>query len=228
MIGSKLGNITFLSARPRLYQGALENKLFSDFARLKEQGRFHCMPAMLAGDTESGWAFIRKGDFEPMAEKKYQNFLEYSQLYPEYSFVFVGDNGQGDLSAGARMVVRHPDRVEAVFIHVVQPLDSTYGFDVVQAMDPDLRERIVFFNDFVEAATVAASRGFFHSIALPDIANDARSEFEVAGFSSAAAREEARKKLNISLADAAALWQKGGVTIEAPEPLPTLDEVTKC
>ncbi len=35
------------------------------------------------------------GDYRPMALKKLQNFKEYAALYPEYSFVFIGDNGQG-------------------------------------------------------------------------------------------------------------------------------------
>ena len=31
---------------------------------------------------------------EPLAQKKAQNFLEFQSLYPEFDFVFVGDNGQ--------------------------------------------------------------------------------------------------------------------------------------
>jgi phosphatidate phosphatase APP1 len=30
---------------------------------------------------------------EPIAAKKAQNFREYAALYPEFAFVFVGDNG---------------------------------------------------------------------------------------------------------------------------------------
>ena len=38
-------------------------------------------------------------NFEYLAEKKFQNFMEYAQLYPEFSHVFIGDNGQGDVRA---------------------------------------------------------------------------------------------------------------------------------
>ena len=40
-----------------------------------------------------------RGDMEPLAQKKAQNFLEFQALYPEFDFVFVGDNGQGDARA---------------------------------------------------------------------------------------------------------------------------------
>ncbi len=39
-----------------------------------------------------------------MAQKKFSNMDEYSQLYPEYRFVFVGDNGQGDVRAAELMM----------------------------------------------------------------------------------------------------------------------------
>ena len=45
---------------------------------------------------------------EPLAQKKAQNFLEFQALYPEFDFVFVGDNGQGDARAArSRRPVLH-------------------------------------------------------------------------------------------------------------------------
>lgn len=32
---------------------------------------------------------------QAMAEKKWENFLLYTQLFPEYRYVFIGDSGQG-------------------------------------------------------------------------------------------------------------------------------------
>ena len=34
-----------------------------------------------------------------MAQKKFENFTEYYQLYPEFTHIFVGDNGQADVRA---------------------------------------------------------------------------------------------------------------------------------
>ena len=41
---------------------------------------------------------------EPLAVKKFENFSEYVDLYPEYQCIFVGDNGQGDVRC-AEMVM---------------------------------------------------------------------------------------------------------------------------
>jgi hypothetical protein len=43
-----------------------------------------------------------------MADKKYENFLKFQQLYPEYKYIFVGDNGQGDVLAAQKMLTSHP------------------------------------------------------------------------------------------------------------------------
>lgn len=34
-----------------------------------------------------------KGDSEPLALKKFENFREYLTLYPEYSCIFIGECG---------------------------------------------------------------------------------------------------------------------------------------
>lgn len=35
---------------------------------------------------------------------KYHSFMEYVQLYPEYDFIFIGDNGQGDAMCADRVI----------------------------------------------------------------------------------------------------------------------------
>jgi hypothetical protein len=44
----------------------------------------------------SSWSKV-SNDCEPLALKKFQNFKEYLSLYPEFSCIFVGDNGQVSL-----------------------------------------------------------------------------------------------------------------------------------
>ena len=41
-----------------------------------------------------------------MAQQKFNNFKEFSDLWPECSFVFIGDNGQGDVRVGELMLKR--------------------------------------------------------------------------------------------------------------------------
>lgn len=63
----------------------------------------HSMPCLLPGDVSSGQAFILRGDLNPMAAKKLNNFKEYQTLYPEFAHVFIGDNGQADVKAAEDM-----------------------------------------------------------------------------------------------------------------------------
>ena len=46
-------------------------------------------------------------------------FENYAHLYPEYKFIFCGDDGQGDLLAGEMMTEKHSEKLIAVFIHRV-------------------------------------------------------------------------------------------------------------
>ena len=40
----------------------------------------------------------------PVGMHKYHSFMEYVQLYPEYDFIFIGDNGQGDAMCADRVI----------------------------------------------------------------------------------------------------------------------------
>jgi len=71
----------------------------------------HASVSILAGDTTHIVGNQR------MASKKYENFKQYSMLFPEYSFVFIGDSGQGDIYL-ATLALNDPEiDVLAVFIH---------------------------------------------------------------------------------------------------------------
>ena len=67
------------------------------------------------------WQFVVQGDSEPLAVKKFENFCEYLALYPEFSFIFIGDNGQGDVRT-AEMVLsdpRYSGNLQRTYIHEV-------------------------------------------------------------------------------------------------------------
>ena len=96
---SRLGNLVFLSARPHVFSDLAERSSYAKFAHLLQAKRLHTMPTLLTGDLKTGGEMMLRGDMEPLAQKKAQNFLEFQALYPEFDFVFVGDNGQGDARA---------------------------------------------------------------------------------------------------------------------------------
>mmetsp|Transcript_100743 Transcript_100743/g.288844 ORF Transcript_100743/g.288844 Transcript_100743/m.288844 type:complete len:1599 (-) Transcript_100743:375-5171(-) len=173
-----LANLVFLSARPHVYRDLAEAHTYEKFLHLVDEGKLYGVPTMLAGDLASGISYMTTDNFEYLAEKKFQNFMEYAQLYPEFSHVFVGDNGQGDVRA-AELVMTAKRRGSAVglpgsdeevlgmlssdvvpdltvtYIHVVQPLEKTFGWD------KDARSRwrdlnIIFVDNYVDAAIHAA------------------------------------------------------------------------
>jgi len=103
-------NLVFLSARPHLYKSVMEEGSYRLFRSLVlDERRMHTFPTMLPGDRNySVRGFLAslclgtKG-WRKVGEHKYVTFSNYAELYPEYDFVFFGDNGQGDLLAAQLM-----------------------------------------------------------------------------------------------------------------------------
>eukprot|EP00656_Telonema_subtile_P020213 TRINITY_DN2136_c0_g1_i1.p1 TRINITY_DN2136_c0_g1~~TRINITY_DN2136_c0_g1_i1.p1 ORF type:complete len:768 (-),score=159.32 TRINITY_DN2136_c0_g1_i1:116-2419(-) len=154
-----LGNLVFLSARPHLYKNMSESYSYSLFERLQLEEGMHCSPTLLAGELRS--SLTNSG----IAEKKLDNFKGYSELYPEYNFVFIGDNGQGDVIAGASMLEQERTRCVVVFIHRVQPIEKTPGYSEAEYVRwKELG--IFFFENYVEAALQAYTIGMISMSAL--------------------------------------------------------------
>lgn len=167
----------FLSARPHVYKDKAESRSYLHFEELRVQKGIglHCVPTLLAGSLDSGWKLLVHGDFRALADTKCLNFLQFAQLYPEFSFVFVGDNGQGDVMAAAKIKALLGDRLEAVFIHRIQPVELTPGFSALKD-DAELRKiwsSFHFFETYVSAALFAASHGIISTSALIRIGSHA-------------------------------------------------------
>lgn len=165
-----LCDLTFLTARPGDRVGMGEGVT-----------RGHLTELLL------GYAKILTGDFshllthELMAERKYQSFVAYRRLFPEYDFVFCGDSGQGDAIAGGLMMKHPGGSVRAVFIH-----------DVVNTDEParaEWRARGVHFHDtYVGAAYNAHKLGLLDAPALSRVAEEAVRELGAIGFETEAQR----------------------------------------
>ena len=93
-----------LSARPHVYKDVSEVQSYRKFRDLQEKRGLHTSPTLLAGSLAAGGQFMVGGDIEPVAEKKYSNLKEYLSLYPEYSCLYIGDNGQGDVRAAEMLL----------------------------------------------------------------------------------------------------------------------------
>jgi len=188
------GNLAFLSARPHIYKDWSQKKSYELFRHLKQQHNLHTTPTLLAGELFSSFQMFR-GDFEPMAQKKVQNFREFAALYPEYTFVFIGDNGQGDVTAAEKMIEQFGARIEAVFIHKVQKLHLTPGYAEDSLLKWD-KMGIVFFKTYVGACLEACKKGLVSIRGLQAVAENAVQEFGSTAFKNEEQRYARHQELN--------------------------------
>lgn len=200
----QVGNLVFLSARPHVYRDMSEKHNFAKFELLRANtvdGRkgLHTTPSLLAGDITSGSHFVMTNDFEPLAKKKFDNFRRYVSIYPEYKHMFVCDNGQGDVRAAEIMFDSFPYEFEGVYVHVVQDLQRTYGYERKRWRQKEFAP--CFFRCYPEAALHAASRKppLIRLKGLQRICQDAVKDFlqiKKTQFASERVREELRLELN--------------------------------
>ena len=189
-----LGNLVFLSARPHVYKDKSERASLAVFEKIRKNDGMYQVPALLAGSIESGAQMLFSGNYKPMAQMKFKNFDEYAQLYsPEHQFCFIGDNGQGDVLAAEMISEKYKNKVEAVFIHQIQPLSNTPGFEKYfsNPKDPNIspensltilkkslsEQHIYFFGTYIGAALQAYRLGMIHINGLRRVAMAARRDF---------------------------------------------------
>ncbi|KAG7377283.1 hypothetical protein PHYPSEUDO_011933 [Phytophthora pseudosyringae] len=206
----RVGNLVFLSARPHVYKDVSEKKSYAKFAALHEKMGMHTLPTMLAGNLKSGRAFMWQGDLEPMAQKKFENFSEFYQLYPEFKHVFVGDNGQGDVRAAELIVEKFgPDALEAGFFQRVQPVEKMFNYHSREDLERWRKMNIIFFDTYVGAAVEAFCMKKIRLIGLKKICDDAGQLFNgIHSWLTPQSRERSRLLLNRDLAAANAVLSK--------------------
>jgi hypothetical protein len=148
------GNLAFLSARPHVYKDKSERKSYRAFETLRQSHGLHAVPTLLSGSLDAGLSMLA-GDYLPLARQKFQNFDQYARLYPECSFIFLGDNGQADVLAAEMMVDAYGDRVELCLIHQVQEKHKTPGtfFFCISFMSPPKLFRLTFLSSSLPQAT---------------------------------------------------------------------------
>ena len=129
------------------------------------------------GSLDTGSKFVVRGDSEPLALKKFENFKEYLTLYPEYTCIFIGDNGQGDVRC-AEMVLedqRFSENMHRVYIHQVQPKHLTY----CSSPKTTIRHpRVYYFSTYIDAAIDAHRNNLIRATGLRKIMLEAIDDFE--------------------------------------------------
>lgn len=177
------GDLTFLSARPYDRAGLSEGITRS---MLDENGLNNAV--VLSGD------FLHLIGNSNIAEKKFDNWEQYKQLYPEYKSVFIGDSGQGDAIFGAKAVATAPSDMKAVFIHNVTNMSA----DDRKAM---AQKGVFVFDTYVGAATEAFRRGLITREGLERVASAATRELDTVPFKSPEQRAARKAELDHDLAE---------------------------
>eukprot|EP00884_Botryococcus_braunii_P009365 jgi/Botrbrau1/1842/Bobra.146_1s0036.1 len=150
-VHQKGGHLVFLSARPESYKGFTEAQSFNSiFKPLLQRGEMHGYPLLLLGSLRAGplalTDYLLGRDLRPLQRqttrslnstlyiqlyrKKLSRFKQYAALYPECCWIFVGDNGQGDVMLAESIWQqlrqdKHDTRLLACFIHKVGPVMQT-------------------------------------------------------------------------------------------------------
>lgn len=145
---------------------------------LRDTRGFYTFPTLLAGSLDTGSQFFIGGSMEPLAVKKFENLSEYLTIYPEYQYIFIGDNGQGDVRT-VEMILSSKElshNLQRAYIHEVQPLHLTY------AKHAHTKSRtcpkICYFNTYIDAALDAYRYGILSAASLRRIAVESVEEFE--------------------------------------------------
>jgi len=122
---------------------------------------------------------IPHGQEEKIGEVKFENFSRFSEVYPEYHYVFVGDSGQADALTAQLMVTRaSPEgtsRVVTTFIHDLRQADNdehsvspafrNLSAEIVIKKTSTTGRGVIVFRNYIDAAIVA----HMHSATLENL-----------------------------------------------------------
>lgn len=133
----------FLTARPELIAALFERLTHRQLRRYGLE-----KPTVLSGTLRGLFGHRR------MAEQKARTLTSYTEMYPEFRFVFFGDSGQGDMALAESLLESPESVIERAFIHKIS--DGHVGSRTSNA-------RIHLFSDYAEAAEQLHELGY-----LPD------------------------------------------------------------
>lgn len=183
----RAGDLAFLTARPGDRTGVVED---ATHKMLKSHGVKQA--TVLAGDI--GHLIGNSA----IADKKFENFQQYRQLYPEYGSVLVGDSGQGDVMLGQRVLATKDPGVRAVFIHDVTGTPESERAKY-------RHQGVTFFDTYVGAAAEAYKKGLMTKAGLHRIVTAAKAEFAAIKFDSPEQKKARSAELERDVAAAMAL-----------------------
>ena len=122
-------------------------------------------------------------NWESVGRFKAETFEKFSELYPEYGFLFVGDDGQGDVLAGEIMSKQLGGSAKKPIALIHRVIDDRRKtLSTLVGKDLDEKEKlwkdmgIRFFDTYVGAATILLELGLVHPRVVHRVGVIARDE----------------------------------------------------
>lgn len=171
---AELGQLTsFISARP----SAMKAHTLADFhKRLKLVNGFSIMTGKISDIMML--AVSRDRAHARMGATKYQNFVRFQSLFPEFDFFWFGDSSQGDIVFAEQSIENFPRKMVACFIHdVVLKKDPMRPKTPLARREQLATKRIYVVDNYVEAAHIAFQKNFIDAAALARVTRAAQQEF---------------------------------------------------
>lgn len=109
---------------------------------------------------------VKRGDnpdgayYKGIGDVKLRRILEYSNIFPERNFIWIGDNGQADERVGAKLLEKDKARY-TVCIHIVRD---------VKEQNPD----IIYFSSYPELANILKSKNILSDTQAATVGDSAQ------------------------------------------------------
>lgn len=116
--------------------------------------------------------------FKLFGNTKFQRFVQYSNIFPEYKILFIGDNGQGDVLAGTQMITANDNC--HVFIHKVS--EDGINFKKSEEEEQNI-QRLNFFKNYYELAQKFQELGILTQSNVNSVKNSIDSKIKLREYS---------------------------------------------
>ena len=103
-----------------------------------------------------------------VGDKKFSRFKEYIGIFPEYQYIFIGDNGQGDYITG-KQIIKHINDTR-VFIHNIKVGDSLKLSH--SKVKKKTKSRLRFFENYKSLSTLFYEEGILQKHNIENINNN--------------------------------------------------------
>ena len=171
----RANKIVFITARPALF---------------RDRTLKHLRDCGFVGATLLMGSFRTLIGSKRMARQKMQNFQQYKKIFPDYRFIFIGDNGQADIDLG-KMLLDNGE-VSHVWIHDI--IRRSKG-KVPYRCDECRAANIELFTSYIGAALLAVEKGIFEPDALVRVVDATERNLEKIDFQSETQRIDCEREL---------------------------------